>query len=95
MKDIGRVFGARIRERRLTMIGVVMTLVAVLVLQFKAGAMRPATGSLPVTAPATDGASVSGTYLFAVDAGGLPNVATVEFDIASLRLWQLFGSGNS
>jgi len=42
--------------------------------------------SLQVTSPAADGATVSGIYSFAVDASAFPNAATVEFDIASLRL---------
>src|SRR2546427_9658456 len=42
--------------------------------------------SLPVAAPPADGATVSGIYSFAADTTGLPNVATVEFLIGSLRL---------
>src|SRR2546427_1404314 len=42
--------------------------------------------SLPVTAPSADGAGVRGIYSFAADTSVLPNVATVEFLIGSLRL---------
>lgn len=44
------------------------------------------TASLFFTSPRSDGMQVKGTFLFAVDAGRLPNVATVEFGIGSLRL---------
>src|SRR5881396_3207857 len=77
---------SRRRSAILTTITVVVSIVLLLAPQFKVRAMRATTGSLPLIAPATDGATVSGTYLFAVDAGSLPNVATVEFDIGSLRL---------
>src|SRR5881296_2679319 len=42
--------------------------------------------SLRITAPSADGTTIAGIYSFAVDSSSFPNIATVEFDIASLRL---------
>lgn len=53
---------------------------------FESRGTQAKAASLSFTSPGFDGMELKGTYLFAIDAGRMPNVATVEFNIGSLRL---------
>jgi hypothetical protein len=74
-----------VRARHIRL-AVLVGLVAFLASHTGVGMQASAAGSLAITAPAADGNRIHGAYTFAADVGALSNVATVEFNVGSLRL---------